>query len=315
MVRQIYWRAIAVSGVVALFLGAAWGWHKHLLDVEFEKRGLERSVSSYIAAVKRADVEAVQVFLKDGFSPNERYGRAEEPVLLAAAKGNHWEIVRILVQAGADVTASSVSGHQAIHVAASYGLAGMVQGLLDLGADVNATGKPTTEGGAFVPIYEATLVGSRFSSLADANARAETVKVLLRGGAHVNEYFPGANRRGTGPLHNAVFTVGLEETVRFLIEHGAELEHEDDSGTTPLMIAAYVGNNKSLDVLLAAGAQPNHRTSRGTALLLAVQNGQFSAARRLLAEGADPRLSDASGKNAFDFATTSDVIRLLRNHK
>ncbi len=271
--------------------------------MEFESRGLERTYMGYLVAVRQGDLAAVKLFLADGFSPNARY---EEPILVISAQDNQLEVLQALIQAGADVNAAGGGGFQAIHVAAWHARVDIVRELLKAGADPNAYGDPTDEGGAFVPLYEActrTLDGS-----AETAERIETVKVLLEHGARVNVYHP---RGGRGPLHVASL-YGFDGVLRLLLENHAEIEHEDGFGDTPLMAAAVAGQPKAVTVLLAGGAQVNHRTQRGTALLLASEHGYAEVVRLLLKAGADPKLTNAAGKTAYNVARKPEVVRLLR---
>lgn len=277
---------------------------------EFESRGLERNDFGFYKAVKKGDLAAVELFLSDGFSPNARHGRGEEPILLIPVGANRLDVFRALVDAGADVRAADRLGWQAIHLAARDANVEILKELLRAGADPNAYGYPETEGGAFVPIDEAC-VGTSGLRTAETKERIETVRVLLQHGAKVNVYNPHISN-GAGPLYQAALR-GFNVIVQLLLEHGAEFEVEDNSGTTPLMGASYIGNAKTAEILLSAGAQPNHRSRRGTALLLAVKRGRIDVVRLLLNAGADPKLTNAEGKSAYDFARDPEIIRLLRN--
>jgi ankyrin repeat protein len=79
----------------------------------------------------RAGIEA-----RDGW-----YGQT---ALLVAAAGDHSEVVRLLVNAGADIDATSWSGNTALHSAAARGATSAITTLIELGARVdvrNASGQ------------------------------------------------------------------------------------------------------------------------------------------------------------------------------
>ncbi|MGL4800204.1 MAG: ankyrin repeat domain-containing protein [Cellulosilyticaceae bacterium] len=57
------------------------------------------------------------------------------------------------------------------------------------------------------------------------------------------------------------------ETIRVLLDAGADIEEEDPEGMTPLMNAAYFGSVSSAQILLERGARPNHRNEKGMTAL------------------------------------------------
>jgi ankyrin repeat protein len=61
------------------------------------------------------------------------------------------------------------------------------------------------------------------------------------------------------PVYVLQSAIGLSDVaaVRRLLKEGADLEHPDDDGCTPLFYAVLVGEPSVLRVLLEAGADPN----------------------------------------------------------
>jgi hypothetical protein len=75
--------------------------------------------------------------------------------------------------------------------------------------------------------------------------------------------------------------------------------HVKDHGT-PLYIAAMRGNHEAVDLLLAAGADPNsHGTIFGDALQMAAASGYDEIVEKLLQHGADPTLIHGSFGTAY----------------
>jgi cytohesin len=112
-------------------------------------------------------------------------------------------------------------------------------------------------------------------------------------------------------LHSAAISlgadVGMEQRVRYLVEHGADPNARARTmygdGWTPVHLAAWEGDDGMLKALLAAGGDPNARTSGGsTALSLAIEIGWASIVRILLAYGADPCLVVGRGETCRDLA-------------
>ncbi|NUS92385.1 MAG: ankyrin repeat domain-containing protein, partial [Nocardia sp.] len=71
-------------------------------------------------------------------------------------------------------------------------------------------------------------------------------------------------------------------------------------GTPPLLWAVRNGHRETVELLLAAGADPE---IPGTPLTIAAQGGRLGIVRSLLAHGADPARPDESGRTAYRVAT------------
>ena len=108
--------------------------------------------------------------------------------------------------------------------------------LLDAGADPKLTLKDRTTvlmiaaaGGAVVGAYAVAIPVTEDSSI-------EAIKLCLDRGVDINAF----NTNGTTAVHSAVQR-GSQKVVRFLAEHGAKLDMKNKQGRTPLDIAQGVG--------------------------------------------------------------------------
>ena len=97
----------------------------------------------------------------------------------------------------------------------------------------------------------------------------------------------------------AAAAAGKADTVQYLLNHGAAVNHSNGLQETALMLAAQKGHAQVVQMLLAAGADVNAVTKdRETPLMVAVTCGHMEAVRFLLANGADPDIRDANGLTA-----------------
>lgn len=89
---------------------------------------------------------------------------------------------------------------------------------------------------------------------------------------------------------------GRSEVVERLIQRGADVNLQDQTGKSPLMVAVLMNHAGTVGLLLAAGANVNQRDHVGaTALFYAAEAGLFNMAEQLVKGGADSRLGDDSG--------------------
>lgn len=117
----------------------------------------------------------------------------------------------------------------------------------------------------------------------------------------------GESRADRDPAENEFLAAafrGRLETVKTLLDKGADPNSADDIGQTALMGAARNGHVETVSLLLAAGARVDvtlHATN-WTALLLAAFYGQADVVKVLLDHGADPKAKDSEGKTAMAWA-------------
>ena len=234
--------------------------------------------------------------LERGFdidAPHDPYGHS--PLEEAAASG-HLDIVRILLDKGANVNPRHKMGGPALHYAAYNGLVEVARLLLDRGAD---------------PEVKRASTGSKALHLAVDSGNEDTARALLDKGADPN----ALGRNGNTPLHTAGYN-GRLNMARLLMDKGADVNIQAKDGDTPLHEAAVYGHVDIVLALLDRGARIETTNGRGmTPLHYAGTNRNRDIALALLDKGADPNVQDKSGWMPSDYAfrdRRNDVARLLR---
>ena len=86
----------------------------------------------------------------------------------------------------------------------------------------------------------------------------DKVERAINNGADINH----ANSAGDTPLYVAS-EMGYVEVVRILLENGADINKAESNGQTPLMIAVEYGHFELVEVLLEYGANLNAKTNEG----------------------------------------------------
>jgi ankyrin repeat protein len=101
--------------------------------------------------------------------------------------------------------------------------------------------------------------------------------------------------------------------VRTLLARGAAVNHQDRSGTTPLIAASANGHEEIVQALVAAKADANLKDASGrTALMAAAANRQSEIVAALLAAKADVEVHDAEGKSALILAALAGDAGIVR---
>lgn len=116
-----------------------------------------------------------------------------------------------------------------LYYAASFGLEKTVRALLDGGVEVNAPG------GRF---------GATAFHAASLRSHFETMNILLEAGADINKH-DFINER---PLDSAVSSDSVD-VIKFLLEHGANLDYLNEKGLTAFQWAVRVGHLEAADFM------------------------------------------------------------------
>lgn len=165
------------------------------------------------------------------------------------------DIVKLLVDHGADIAAHDENRWTPLHLAAYCGgaVSETVQLLLECGADATARDRSNK-----TPLHLALskVISSSVSLLIQhrrnmnaqrdlyfqlPNGKARTVRLLIEHGADVN----AQDETHTTPLHLASFLGTIPEIVQLLIECGADITAKDWKHRTPLhMVSSWVSAKK-----------------------------------------------------------------------
>lgn len=127
---------------------------------------------------------------------------------------------------------------------------------------------------------------------AAAQGDVTQVQALLAQGMSVNTMYPFDESL---LIRAAQFS--QLEVARLLLDHGADVDHQDNTGCTALKSAVEEDSVEMVDLLLDAGADMTilGGTDAGNALHTAARDGHVEIVRLLLRRGADPNAPDGDG--------------------
>ena len=283
--------------------------------------------SELLDAIRRADTKQVRAMLQAGANPDLR-DAGGVPALMRAVVYLPAEDVRLFIDRGADVNASSGSGATALMWAAPD--TGKVRLLLDRGARPDLRAKD----GATALVAAARFGNSDAMRLllargADPQASANGALDLLRiaygrNDRTMRQLLADAGIRPADPkqLPGALASsIEQPEAVKTLLNAGADPNEPVRLGTIALAsiaIAAHAGAVAGVSTLVDHGANPNAVGARGLRpLMVAAATNRSDAApvRALLDRGADVHARDEAGRTALDWALMrgeSEVASVLR---
>lgn len=104
---------------------------------------------------------------------------------------------------------------------------------------------------------------------------------------------------------------------RVLLEHGADVNARDDTHSTPLHLASYMGNGKAVGLLIQHGADVNAQDERQRTPLHRVVSSCLTLRREivhlLLCNGANVGAEDDKGRTPFQIASSSGLYEIAES--
>eukprot|EP00730_Choanoeca_flexa_P006526 TRINITY_DN12169_c2_g2_i5.p1 TRINITY_DN12169_c2_g2~~TRINITY_DN12169_c2_g2_i5.p1 ORF type:complete len:888 (+),score=255.09 TRINITY_DN12169_c2_g2_i5:75-2738(+) len=175
--------------------------------------------------------------------------------LITAVMHGQLDVVKVLLEQGADTEKVGINGATALHVAASMGYADIITELLDNGANVNVRHK---------------FAGSSSLHFAVEMGQLDVIRLLCQRGIDVE----AKKTNGGRALHVAADSNQSLAAEILVKECKADVNALLLGDTTPLYLAASKGFNDVVKVMLSSGADSNFQMPRdgaGSAMMVAQQ--------------------------------------------
>lgn len=280
------------------------------------------------------DEEMMEILLEADADINKRDNEGNTPLLshlneqflnslipgynLLTDKADHKNVLKLLIRNGANVNMQNDKGVQPLHMAPDFELTEL---LLENGADVNAV---SGSGIRVSPFEKHVVLDGIIQSQNKLPLNPEWRKItnlMLGYGGDYNT----KDKEGNTLFHRAV-QMGNTDLVHCLISMGVDVNVKNNEGRTALHL---VKNSKIAEMLLDAGADMEAQDNRGsTPLLYKLQHENWSnnfirlepladkkkhmdISKLLIQRGADVRATDKLGGTPLHFASTPEIAEEL----
>ncbi|KAJ3112420.1 hypothetical protein HDU96_004563 [Phlyctochytrium bullatum] len=255
-------------------------------------------------ALQDDNLQILLLLLERGADVTCRFGIDAETALHQAAAAGCPEVLKLLLDFGADIEAYDYDSRSPLSVAAAYGSCECVCALLDAGAEVDARNDFGTTALAF--------------ACAEGSDVSDRISLLIKRGASVNP----PSRDKSSPLIEAARSQNLD-AIKTLLKAGADVDWVDRKGETALHYAIQDKTPNGMAVcrlLLDAGADPKIADDHGrTPLHLFPTDITFTKEwegllGRFIKRGVDLQAEDSYGETAWQALCASGLKnpRLMR---
>jgi len=288
-------------------------------------------------AVKRNVLEIMRRLLAGNRELLEKTDRYKRTALHSAAEYGAKEAVGFLIEQGANLNAKDENGNTPLHLASLRRHDEIVSLLIQAKADLNVLNQDAASPASLAAIYGTHQTmrsllsqnavrdfkdrdGNTLLHLASYYGYPDKVRELLKYQPDVN----AKNNEGSTPLQLCCQWTDSPETIKELLERGADPAAADGNGKNSLHLAfaAYFSSAEKLNTLLEGigkvevnaqdkdGNTPLHHT-----MLRIIRTGAWPALKNrieiLMKRGADPDIKNKEGKSALDLATESNLPKAV----
>ena len=261
-------------------------------NIDINQPGTYKGRTALMMAAKRGYIDVVKYLVDHGADVHRTDEEGETPLLMAIMSPHeqHREpIITYLLEHGADVNHADNSGRTPLHLVSFDGTVPQAQMLMDHGADVNSRdtwGK--------TPLLNAV----------DAHS-IDMIHYLVEHGADVRTI----DKEGNTVLHGIDYPLD-DATFAYFIEHGADVRAVNRAGKTVLAsVVESCRPGKRIALLVERGVDIRSEPI----LCMASQRCTNPVVIHVIEQGADVRQADASGNTPLHIAAKKDILPIIKS--
>ena len=288
-------------------------------NANIRSKAEQRSLNAELIKVSTAgDIEAIKGLMEQGASPNSAK-QFNESVLGNAAQYGHDEIVKILLDNGADV--NNADGHGRCYTplmrAAMDGNLSTAKILLDNGADLDlrdSEGQTASHWAFEYPdVLSELLVRGAQENIENDDGETPLQDVEKRGFyENIKMFSAWHSPESRKEILFEACQEGKTRLVRGLLMAGSGHEHISSHNDQAIHRAARTGHVDTVRVLVEAGAEIESKEKMGkTSLIKAAEEGHLSTVKYMLDVGAEINAKDNQGRTALYRATARNHLEVV----
>ncbi len=280
------------------------------------------SLNSHVLnAVVSGDIETIKNRVNTR-NVNEKDERGWTLLMFSSCFGR-LEIVRYLIEIGADVNVRNSHNDTPLILAAGNGHYFVIKELVEKKAKLNLlnnAGRNAFIAGVISGNFE---IAKFILNKMENYENAELIKAILNDNVSTVKKLITNEKSGTikdisgwTPLMFASIT-GNPDILRHILKYKSGIDEKNKNGETALMLASKMGNTEAVKLILIHGAKIDIKNNYGwTALMQATLAGRLNVVKHLLLKGSDVTIK-SDKLNAVEIAAESGnkrVYTVLKKH-
>ena len=253
-----------------------------------------------LAIINNETEKAKELIKESEVDARDTYGWT---ALMYASENGHMEIVKLLLEKGADISIRSRKGYRkgytALLIAAEKGNANIIEILLNAGADIN-------ERINFILKFK----GKSAVEIAHKRGHEKLLELLILRGADLT------NLKETiieNLIINKIKIGDMSSCLLIMNNYKVNYKYKDKDDNTFLHHAALVDNKELLKEFIKRGCNISLRNINGfTALVIALQKGYIDLVKLLIDKGANVNDKEGNGMTTLIIASKEAHVEVVK---